>query len=177
MNTVLIVEDEIIEQDFLKSLATRLLSPEDTILTCGNGADAISLAKKYNPNLIFMDIILPEIDGLSAIKEIRTFSPHSCITILSASSNFSYAQQAIGLRIFEYLLKPIRPSKFQEILELMLEESLSCKSLAQSRFTKDTADNFDCQNDFINEAIVYINKNFKEKLTLDHVSSKVFYES
>lgn len=174
MNTVLIVEDEIIEQDFLKSLTIDHLSSEDTVLTCGNGTEAIRLAKKFSPNLIFMDIMLPETDGLSAIKEIRTFLPNSCITILSASSDFSYAQKAVSLRVFEYLLKPIRPSKFQEILDLMLESTVNCKSIAQTRLTNDKIDNIDCQNDFINESIDYINKNFKEKLSLDLVSSKVF---
>lgn len=174
MNVVLIVEDEILEQEFLKSLVQENLSPDDTILTCGNGVEAVRLAEKYNPNLIFMDIVLPEMDGLSAIKEIRSFLPNSCITILSACSDFSYAQQAISLQIFEYLLKPIRPSKFKNILQQMLDIKDGCKIMAPKSFNEDILDNSDCQKHFINQSIKYINEHFKEKLTLDLVSSKVF---
>lgn len=174
MNVVLIVEDEIFEQEFLKSLVQESLSPEDTILTCGNGMEAVRLAKKYNPNLIFMDIVLPEMDGLSAIKQIRSFLPDSCITILSACSDFSYAQQAISLQIFEYLLKPVRPSQFKDILKQMLDVKASNKIIGQKDFSEIIVENSDCQKHFINEAIKYINEHFKEKLTLDLVSSKVF---
>lgn len=174
MNVVLIVEDEILEQKFLKSLVQENLSADDTILSCGSGVEAVRLAKKYNPNLIFMDIMLPEMDGLSAIKEIRSFLPNSCITILSACSDFSYAQQAITLQIFEYLLKPIRPSKFKDILQQMLDAKDNCKLIAQKGFKENILDNEDCQIHFINESIKYINEHFKEKLTLDLVSSKIF---
>ena len=64
MSVVLIVEDEILEQDFLRSIVLEELSTEDTLLTCESGIQAIKLAKQYQPNIILMDIMIPEMDGL-----------------------------------------------------------------------------------------------------------------
>ncbi|WP_406541860.1 response regulator [Clostridium ljungdahlii] len=99
MSIVLIVEDEILEQEFLKSIVLEELFPEDVLLTCESGVQAIKLAKQYKPNIIMMDVMIPELDGLSTIEEIRKFLPNVLITILSAHSDFSYAQKAISLRV------------------------------------------------------------------------------
>lgn len=120
MKNILIVEDEILELEFLESLAKDLLSEKDRLLTCQSGDEAIRLARKYKPDIIMMDIMIPEIDGLKAIEEIRTFLPKACIAILSAYSDFSYAQKAINLNVYKYLLKPIKPWTFKDILQEML---------------------------------------------------------
>ena len=95
MSVVLIVEDELLEQDFLRSVVLDELLPEDTLLTCESGAEAISLAKEHRPDIIIMDVRIPELDGISAIEEIRKFLPNTCISVLSAYSDFSYAQKAV----------------------------------------------------------------------------------
>ena len=99
MSIVLIVEDEIIEQEFLKSIALEELQREDTVLTCESGIEAIRLARQYKPDIIIMDIMIPEMDGLTAIEEIRKFLPNACVAVLSAYSDFSYAQKSISLNV------------------------------------------------------------------------------
>ncbi|MEH7075996.1 response regulator transcription factor [Neobacillus drentensis] len=178
MNVVLIVEDEILEREFLTMVVRDELHPEDLLLTCDSGTEAVKLARQYRPNLIFMDLMIPERDGLSTIEEIRTFLPHSSITILSAYSDFSYAQKAISLKVFEYLLKPIKPSALKEVFGRMLKAGVSQpapvpttadkKPAAESMETRD-----ECST-FIEESIKYIEEHFKEKLTLEMVASKVF---
>lgn len=177
MNTVLIVEDEMLEQEFLKSITSRNLSPEDRVLTCESGVEAIQLAKQYNPNIIIMDIVLTEMDGLSAISEIRAFLPDSCITILSACSNFSYAQKAISLEVFEYLLKPVKPKVFEDVFQQMLDFTTE-QSPKTTKYNKDIGtDSEDCQYYIIQEAVQYIKEHFREKLTLEIVASKTFMSS
>ena len=75
MSVVLIVEDEILEQDFLRTVVQDELHPEDTLLTCESGMEAISLAKQHRPDIIIMDVKIPELDGIAAIEEIRSFYP------------------------------------------------------------------------------------------------------
>lgn len=174
MNTVLIVEDEMLEQDFLKSIIGQKLSPDDKLLTCESGMESVHLSKQYNPNIIIMDIMLAEMDGLSAIGEIRTFLPHSCITILSACSNFSYAQKAISLEVFEYLLKPVKPQVFEDVFEQMLDFTIETHVRPLKDNKVDSSNLEDCQYYVIQEAIEYINEHFNEKLTLELVASKTF---
>ncbi|AOY74611.1 response regulator transcription factor [Clostridium formicaceticum] len=174
MNVILIVEDEILEQEFLKTVMLDELLPEDTILTCGSGVQAVQLAKQHRPNIIIMDIMISEMDGLTAAQEIRGFLPNACITILSAYSDFSYAQKAINLRVFEYLLKPVKPTAFKEVFRKMLESASKSSVLVEEKPEEKSAKTKDDRQHFVEESIKYIKEHFREKLTLEMVASKVF---
>ncbi len=172
MSVILIVEDEELEREFLKTIILDELQLEDTLLTSDSGLQAIQLAKRHKPDIIIMDLMISEMDGLTAIQEIRKFLPNAVITILSSYSDFSYAQKAISFRVFEYLLKPIKPTVFKGVFNKML------KSISNIPANETTQGNIlEISNDkqyFIEQAVKYINKHFKEKLTLEMVASKVF---
>lgn len=170
MTVVLIVEDEMLEQEFLKSVVLEELSPEDIVLTCESGIEAIKLADQYRPNIIIMDVMIPELDGLSTIEEIRKFLSNACIIILSACSDFSYAQKAIKLKVFEYLLKPVKPSVFKQTFSKMLASQVECPVIIEE---KDT-DLIEYRQHFIEESVKYIKMHFREKLTLEMIASRAF---
>ncbi|HEY8891966.1 MAG TPA: DNA-binding response regulator [Clostridium sp.] len=174
MIVVLIVEDEILEQDFLKTVVLEDLMPEDKLLTCESGIQAVKLAKKYRPDIIIMDIMIPEMDGLSAIEEIRKFLPNACITILSAYSEFPYAQKAIRLHVFEYQLKPIKPAVFKQIFHKMLDSAAECHVLVEENIEEKTTEHKEYLNNFIDESVKYIKEHFRERLTLEMLASKAF---
>lgn len=174
MSIVLIVEDEILEREFLKTIILDELLPEDTLLTCDNGAQAIQLAKLHKPDIIVMDLMIPEIDGLTAIQEIRKFLPNAIITILSAYSDFSYAQKAISYRVFEYLLKPVKPTTFKEVFCKMLKYTPSDTVSSKESLEEISTETKEEKPYFIVEAVKYIKEHYKEKLTLEMVASKVF---
>ena len=117
MRSILIVEDEELELEFIEAVIHEELQLEDIVITANTGAQAVRQAKKRRPDIIIMDIMLPEMDGLEAIEEIRKFAPDTCISILTAYTDFRYAQRAISLRVFEYMLKPIKPSDFKATLK------------------------------------------------------------
>lgn len=174
MSVVLIVEDEMLEQEFLKSIVLDELSPEDLLLTCESGIEAIKLAKQHRPDIIIMDIMITEVDGLAAISEIRKFLPNACITILSAFNDFSYAQKAINLRVFEYLLKPVKPTAFKEVFCKMLSTASEANTAAIENIEEKAFEIKEQKQYFIEEAIKYIKEHFRERLTLETVASKVF---
>lgn len=174
VSVVLIVEDELLEQDFLKSVVLDELLPEDILLTCESGVEAVSLAKQHRPDIIIMDVRIPELDGISAIEEIRKFLPNACVSVLTAYSDFSYAQKAVSLRVFEYLLKPIKPTDFKEVICRMI--STVNKSDEQPEVTQEekAAESKPERQYFIEESLKYIKEHFRERLTLETVASKVF---
>ena len=174
MNVVLIVEDEMIEQEFLKTVVLEELSPEDTLLSCESGLEAVKLAKQYQPNIIIMDLIIHEMDGISAIKEIRKFLPNAYIAVLSACSDFSYAQKAVSLRVYEYLLKPVKPSIFKQIFHKMLASASECAVQVESNPDLKIGEPKEYRQHFIEESVKYIKDHFKERLTLEVVASKAF---
>lgn len=172
MSVVLIVEDEELEREFLKTIILDELQPQDTLLTSDSGLQAIQLAKQHKPDIIIMDLMISEMDGLTAIQEIRKFLPNAVITILSSYSDFSYAQKAISFRVFEYLLKPVKPTVFKEIFFKMLK-SVGSEQINENAKENIFAPPYEKQH-FIEAAVKYINEHFKEKLTLELVASKVF---
>src|SRR5699024_10515256 len=72
------------------------------------------LALTYQPDIIFMDIKMPEFDGLVAIEKILERLPATKCIMVSAFDTFQYAKRAMQFGIKEYLLKP---SKISEVLE------------------------------------------------------------
>lgn len=174
MSTVLIVEDELLEQEFLSSVVLDELLPEDTLLTCESGVEAVNLAKQNRPDVIIMDIRIPELDGISAIEEIRKFLPNACISILSAYSDFSYAQKAVSLRVFEYLLKPIKPTEFKQVFVRMLNTTKNTPMPVEEKPLAKNPEPKGERQYFIEEALKYIKEHFRERLTLETVASKVF---
>ncbi|AEG60319.1 response regulator transcription factor [Desulforamulus ruminis] len=173
MSVVLIVEDELLELEFLKSIVAEELLAKDKILTCQSGGQAVKLAKQYRPDMIIMDILIPEMDGLKALEEIRKFLPQARVIILSAYSDFSYAQKAIRLRVQEYLLKPIKPSVFKQIFHDLLTTptTVTVRQVDPGEEVTETKTN---NKHLIEKSIKYIHDNFKQKLSLQAVSSYVF---
>lgn len=87
---------------------------------CGsfqNPMHALDAAKDLQPDLIITDIEMPEISGLDLIVYLQTVCPGSTCVILSAYSDFQYAQRAVELGVFRYLLKPLPEETLQALIE------------------------------------------------------------
>lgn len=166
MSGILIVEDEDIEREFLATIVEKEVGTAFDVWTCITGNQAIELAKEKQPNIIFMDILIPEKDGLSALKIIKTFLPDVKVVVLSAFSDFSYAQKAIELNVNKYLLKPANP---REIVAVLVE----LIALTSSEMPKEEPEQANYQS-FIKEAIQFIEDKYRTQLTLEIVAAHVF---
>ena len=81
-----------------------------------NGEDALEKIDVLQPDVVLTDIRMPFMDGLSLAREIRRQYPSVKIAILSGHDEFEYAQQAIGLNVIEYILKPVNKEELTAIL-------------------------------------------------------------
>ncbi|WP_170272296.1 response regulator, partial [Clostridium tarantellae] len=107
MYTIMIVENEAIERDALKIFLNRnFKNTFNKIIEAKNGHEAIKKSRIYNPNLIIMNIEIPQINGIDTQKEILSFSSKVNTIFISAHSSFEYAQQALKLNVKDYLIKP-----------------------------------------------------------------------
>ena len=71
-----------------------------------NGKDAFELYKKFNPDIVMMDLVMPNYDGFYGIEKIREYNPKSKIMIISASLTYSYIKRLLGLNVDCISLKP-----------------------------------------------------------------------
>jgi CheY-like chemotaxis protein len=114
---VLLVDDE---DDFRKLLAFWLESKGYLVITACNGEEALVKAKAENPEIIFMDLNMPVMDGADALKKLREFNKEVPVIIISAYVDDRKAKEAMQLGISGVFYKG---KDFQEGL-LLLEAAL-----------------------------------------------------
>ncbi|AOQ25067.1 Chemotaxis protein CheY [Moorella thermoacetica] len=73
----------------------------------GNGGEAVKLAARLRPDIVFLDIKMPVMDGLTAGREIRAILPEARLIFVTAYGEFDYAREAVALGASKYLLKPV----------------------------------------------------------------------
>lgn len=128
MFKVLIVDDEFIIRKGLKNIIDwRGLGCE----VCGEASDGIEgirMIRELRPHILITDINMPEIDGLSMIKETKQLLPGSKIIILTGYRDFEYIQEAIRLGAFDYILKPSKIEDLTAIVNKAIAElQLGCR--------------------------------------------------
>ena len=130
--TILLVDDE---QDILEIIGYNLSQEGYHIVTAANGKEAILKAKKELPQLIIMDVMMPEMDGMEACEAIRKIPElsHTIITFLTARSE-DYSQVAgFDAGADDYIAKPIKPkllvSKVKALLRRLKEEEQNSETL------------------------------------------------
>lgn len=84
---------------------------------CENGREALEHMGSVLPDVVVTDICMPFVDGLELARHLQEHYPSIFVVILTGFSEFSYAQQAIKLRVHDFILKPVVPREFCAILE------------------------------------------------------------
>lgn len=114
---ILIADDERMLRLSLISMLEELFPGEHMCVQAKNGRELLALAAEQQPDIAFVDIRMPLLDGLGALRELHTVSPQTQAVILSGYSSFEYAQAAVGLNVQEYLLKPVSTETLQKSVE------------------------------------------------------------
>ena len=121
---ILLVDDE---PDILEILSYNLIAEGYKVVTAANGLEAVKSAKKNQPHLIIMDVMMPEMDGIEACGQIRAFPElkETIITFLTARGE-DYSQLAgFEAGADDYITKPIKPkilvSKIKALLRRLNE--------------------------------------------------------
>lgn len=118
---ILIVDDEtIILQGIQRTLQNRF--PEHTIHLASHAEQAISILRSQTIHIVLTDILMPGMTGLELMNMSRSRHPHVKWVVISAYSEFSYAQEAVRLGAKDYLLKPIGKEVLSEMIRKLSEE-------------------------------------------------------
>lgn len=119
---IVVVEDEAPIREGMSKLLGKLSENYELVGKAENGKKGLELIREELPDLVFMDIQMPEMDGLTMLSHVREEGISCKVVILSAYSDFSYAQKAIELGVENYLLKPVKISELKKILSQIEEE-------------------------------------------------------
>ncbi|MDD3252088.1 MAG: response regulator [Lachnospiraceae bacterium] len=113
---IVIVEDENSIRNGLCNILPKLEPGYMVLGTAANGQEGLELIERTRPDVVIMDIQMPEMDGLTMLGKLREKGILSRVIVLTAYSDFSYAKRAIELNIENYLLKPIKIPELRETL-------------------------------------------------------------
>ena len=120
MYKILLADDEGIVLEALTFIIQKNFPDTFIIETAKTGRNVIELAERFRPDIAFMDIQMPGINGIEAMKEIRATNPNTIFIILSAHDKFDYAKEAINIGVLEYINKPMEQTEIITIIKKAL---------------------------------------------------------
>jgi len=101
-----LIADDIQETRRNTRLMLATIDDLEVVAIASNGVQAVQLAKEHRPDIVFLDINMPEMDGLTAYREIHKILPATGCVIISAEKDTSTLRTAMSIGVQEYLIKP-----------------------------------------------------------------------
>ena len=117
MYRIMLADDEGIVIDSLKFIIEKEFGDLCEIQYAKTGRSVIELAESFRPDIAVMDIQMPGINGIDAMKEIKKSNSSTVFIVMSAYDKFDYAQEAISLRVLEYITKPMERKRILAVLK------------------------------------------------------------
>lgn len=117
-NRVLIVDDAAFMRMMLKDILTK--NGFEVIGEAENGAIAIDKFKELHPDLVTMDITMPELDGISAVKKIKSIDENARVVMCSAMGQQAMVIDAIQAGARDFIVKPFQPERVLEAIQKAL---------------------------------------------------------
>ena len=125
MLKILVVDDEKQARDNMIHCINVATNGFEIIGAAADGSEALEMIRQTQPDIVLIDIQMPGISGLDVIAEARKEDLPVTFIIISSYSEFSFAQEAIRLGVFEYLLKPFMPA---DVCAAVYKAAPSCTS-------------------------------------------------
>jgi len=115
---ILVVDDEEGARDALQVI----LEDEFDVTTAASGAEALHLCQHTHFDLIFLDVSMPEIDGIETLKRLKALSERMDVVMISASDRAQMAVQSIKLGAYDYITKPFEADDILSAVKRVLEK-------------------------------------------------------
>ncbi|MDP4179709.1 MAG: response regulator [Bacillota bacterium] len=122
MYKILIVDDEAIVRDGMRDNVDWAELGFELVGACKNGSEALDVLESENIDIVLTDICMPYIDGLELTKRIMENYPFTKVLILTGYDEFEYAQKAIKLKAYDFILKPITAVELSKVLNKLKDD-------------------------------------------------------
>ena len=118
MPKILVVDDAA----FMRMRCKQLLSQSGfDVIEAFTGAQAVEVYKEDRPDVVLLDITMPDMDGLTALKELKKFDPEAKIAMVSAMGQQSVVMEALKFGAKDFLVKPFDPDRVLATVRKMLD--------------------------------------------------------
>ncbi len=164
MYKVMLIDDEATVRNLMKKIISWNDYNMEIVGEAESGIEAINIIDELRPDLCFVDIRMPFMDGIEFSKLALKRYPRLKIVILTAHEEFSYAQECIGIGVVQYRLKPIVRKDIIETLERVRSKLDEERMLYKDDFEVDLAElgSGEKENSSVDQIIEYLQKNYAD---------------
>lgn len=129
MANILIVDDD---PNILISTRCLLESVGHACVTAGNGQEALERVRQNGPDLIITDMRLPDMNGLSLVRELKKVEPALPVILITAYASSESAVESVKRGVFEYLVKPFQADKLLATIKRALGATMGVTGAAET---------------------------------------------
>ncbi len=122
MKRVMIVDDEMPVRKLLQATIDWESLGLEVVGEAASGIEAINIIDDVNPDIVFVDICMPFMNGIEFTKMATARYPDLFVIVLTGFDDFEYARQCVSLPVVEYMLKPIVRSEVEKVLKRVVDE-------------------------------------------------------
>ncbi|AEG59538.1 response regulator [Desulforamulus ruminis] len=115
---ILITDDAAFMRMMIKNILTK--NGYEVVGEAENGAVAVQMYKEFKPDLVTMDITMPEMDGIQGVKAIRSVDPNANIIMCSAMGQQTMVMEAIQAGAKDFIVKPFQQDRILQAIERVL---------------------------------------------------------
>ena len=129
----ILIADDVQETRRNTRLMVSTIDHLEVVAIASNGQQAIEMTREHQPDILLMDINMPIVDGLTAIRQILKFAPNTGCIIISAERNPNAFREAMSLGVREYLIKPFTVDELEAAVERVykrMDESIQVNTQA-----------------------------------------------
>lgn len=153
MYRLMVVDDEQIVLDAITHIINKSVTNVKVVATARSGREAIEKAKTTQPHIILIDIRMPGINGIEAIKEIKRTQRDIKYAIISAYEQFEFAKQAMELGVEYYILKPVNRTILINTVMKMITEIFEYESKKEKEL--ETMEKLDKMIPYLEHGFIY----------------------
>ena len=167
---VVLVEDEKRAMRGLRSLLESMAQDIEIIGEASDGVLAFEMIKNLKPDVVFTDIRMQYMDGLSLIRAVRDYGYDTKFVIISAYEDFDYARAAISLNVVEYLVKPITAQEMKGVLDRLLNGKTGEDEAPSNDRLRDQ---YPQAHPVVIKALDYIEENYPERINQKEMAGQL----
>lgn len=173
MYKVVLVDDErLIVEGLTKAMPWERLGCM-VVGTASDGREGLAMVRSTQPDILFTDIRMPNMDGLAMVAAVKSEFPRIQVSVLTAFRDFDYAQRAITLGVSRYLLKPSKMNELQEAVTAMTAR-LDAMAPADPEASAEGEEGGEANSFVVRAALAYMQAHCAEHISLGDVADNVY---
>lgn len=178
MYKALIVDDERPARQVIMALGDWHGYGIEKPLEAGDGSTALKLIGQMKPDIVFVDIGMPCMDGLSLMEQASHIQPETIFIVISGYDDFEYARRSIRYNVVEYLLKPVIEAELNGAISRAVEALRLQKQAAPAEKKLDAEPGAQrapiSKDDMVNEIKRFIDERYMEDIALQQFAAKYY---